>query len=155
MESVLNWIVKGSAVVLAAVSLYHLSKIAWWGIRRILSRGWPVTTAAVIDTNIGEKFSLLNFLMGSSEKLYVPEIQYTYSVMGTPYKNGLSLEGRWGEPLAEKFLSEIGDRLVVRYHPGHPSTHITAEEKIRLEDLGGVVVPFAAWLFLLYLMFGA
>ncbi len=137
----MNWLIYLLVGIIFIFTAYRTWKLLDISRRRSSSQIWTPTTGKVIERRI----------KNAGRGMYYPEITYTYSVLGTEYRNkfslGISMLGK-----AKSKLEELGDEIGLRYDPQNPRTGIADQEKIGGWDIYLCVVGIIA--VLIVLVFG-
>jgi ABC-type nickel/cobalt efflux system permease component RcnA len=139
-----EWLMILSGVLLLVLGLYFLWRNISLNRRKAASASWPVINARVTAKDV----SLRRGQRGSS---YIPEVDYTYTVMNAVFQKHKSLGAKATRDGAEKVLAEMGDAIEMRYNPEKPDEHVTVLDKVGFADILLVVVLFILAAVMFYL----
>jgi hypothetical protein len=106
------------------------SLVLIWGVYRTRSRikasqAWPETTGTVISAEIFTQHH-------RSGDNYVPDVRYSYSVLGSDFTGKIILDDQSTNDEALKLIQEfqVGSAIPVRYDPEYPQEHLTKQDEI-------------------------
>lgn len=139
-----EWLMIVAGGLLLALGLYFLWRIISLNRRKAASASWPAINAAVAAKGV----SLRRGKNGSS---YIPEVDYSYTVMNAVFQKHKSLGAKATRDGAEKLLAVMGDVIEMRYNPEKPNEHITVLDKAGFTDILLVVVVFILAAVMFYL----
>jgi len=104
--------------------------ILLWGVYRTrkrvkASQNWPETTGTVTSAEIKTH----HYRSGDN---YLPDVKYSYSVLGADYTGKLILDNQRTNGDALKLIApfQVGSALPVRYNHDNPQEHVTEQDLI-------------------------
>ena len=113
----------GAAIVIGGLLLL-------WGVYRTRKRikdsqSWPETTGTVTSAEIKTQHH-------RSGDNYLPDVKYSYSVLGSDFTGKFILENQKTNDDALELMApfQVGYAIPVRYHPDNPQEHITKQDEI-------------------------
>lgn len=125
-----------TALIMFGFSAYTLFKALMQARRIKSSREWPALIARVSGKEVIRQRS------SKGHVSYFPEVQYTYSVMGSEFNGRLRIPGIWSNNSAQKALDEFPPSFEARYNPEKPAENSHVYDKVKVGDYVLVVVTF-------------
>ncbi len=112
-------------------------------IRVRASEGWPASQGIVVASWIRESHSTDDD--GSTSTSYYPEVNYTYSVMGTEYQSdkitfGLKTGGSRGKALKVIAKYVEGNPVTVYYDPDNPQLAVLERSVSKILPVYGIIM---------------
>ena len=118
-----------AAVVMFGMGFYTLWKVIRISLKKSASKSWPAVAAQVIKKEVVRRVTT------KGQITYYPEMDYTYSVMGSQFNQHTRLKGTYSNANGQKILDAVGETLEVRYNPEKPTEHTNGFEKVRFTDI--------------------
>ncbi len=123
-----------TAVIMLGIGLFMLWKVLRLTLKVNASKHWPVVSAQVV------KKEVVRHKTTKGQITYFPELDYTYSVLGSEFNQHTRLKSAWNANNGQKTLDAVGETLEVRYNPEKPIEHTNGFEKVRFGDILLIVV---------------